>query len=77
METKKESTVPAPATLRRASENHAPITKEQFEREKRYQAALAVARSMHAHGVVDEEDFRKIEARLTAKFQPVFGGFLF
>jgi len=53
------------------------MTKEQFEREKRYQAALAVARSMHAHGVVDEEDFRKIEARLTAKFQPIFGGFLF
>ena len=77
METKKEPTVPAPATLRHGSENPAPMTKEQFEREKRYQAALAVARSMHAHGVVDEEDFRKIEARLTAKFQPVFGGFLF
>lgn len=63
--------------MRHDSENPALMTKEQFEREKRYQAALAVARSMHAHGVVDEEDFRKIEARLTAKFQPVFGGFLF
>ena len=53
------------------------MTKEQFDREKKYQAAVAVARSMHSHGVIDEEDFRKIEARLTAKFQPVFGGFLF
>lgn len=52
------------------------MTKEQFEREKKYQAALAVARSMLKKGVIDEADFLRIEANLAAKFKPVLGGFL-
>ncbi|MCX4307613.1 MAG: hypothetical protein OSJ69_17620 [Acetatifactor sp.] len=52
------------------------MTKEQFEREKKYQAALAVARSMLWQGVINEADLRRIEARLKEKFKPVLGGFL-
>lgn len=52
------------------------MTKDQFEREKRYQAALAVARDMLRQGVIDEADFLRVEAKLTEKFHPVFGGFL-
>lgn len=53
------------------------MTKEQFDREKKYQAALAVARSMLRQKVIDEEDFLRIEARLKENFNPVLGGFLF
>lgn len=52
------------------------MTREQFEREKKYQAALAVARSMLAQEVINEEDFLEIERRLKDKFKPVLGGFL-
>ena len=53
------------------------MTKEQFDREKKYQAALAVARTMLRQGVINEEDFLRIEARLKDIFKPVLGGFLF
>ena len=52
------------------------MTREQFEREKKYQAALAVVRSMLAQEVINEEDFLEIERRLKDKFKPVLGGFL-
>lgn len=65
-----------PAILRRGLRKEAAMTKEQFEREKKYQAALAVARAMLKKGVINEEDFLRIEANLTAKFKPVLGGFL-
>lgn len=53
------------------------MTREQFEREKKYQAALAVDRSMLRENVIDREDFLRIEVRLREKFRPVLGGFLF
>ena len=53
------------------------MTKEQFEREKKYQAALAVARSMLRQGVINDADLVRIEARLKEKFKPVLGGFFF
>ena len=52
------------------------MTEEQFEREKNYQAGLAVARAMLRQEVIDEADMRHIEARLKEKFKPVLGGFL-
>lgn len=67
-----------PAILKRGlGKGEAAMTKEQFEREKKYQAALAVARSMLRENVIDREDFLRIEARLREKFRPVLGGFLF
>lgn len=53
------------------------MTAEQFEREKKYQAAaVAVARSMLKRGVIDEQDFLRVEEKMRQKFRPVLGGFL-
>ena len=52
------------------------MTAEQFEREKKYQAAVAVARSMLERGVIDEQDFLRVEEKMREKFRPVLGGFL-
>lgn len=74
METKSGNIVPMPAISRRVSGKEAAMTKEQFDREKKYQAALAVAREMLQKGIINEADFLRIEARLAAKFRPVLGG---
>ena len=50
------------------------MTKEQFDRDNKYQAALAGAREMLQKGIINEADFLRIEARLAAKFRPVLGG---
>jgi len=52
------------------------MTGEQFEREKKYQAAVAVARSMLRQGVIDEQDFLRIEEKMREKFRPVLGGMI-
>lgn len=66
-----------PAISQRVSVKETAMTREQFEREKKYQAALAVAREMLKKEVINEEDFLRIEAKLRGKFQPILGGFLF
>ena len=53
------------------------MTKEQFDREKKYQAALAVAREMLQKGIINEADFLRIEARLAAKFPACFWAVFF
>jgi hypothetical protein len=52
------------------------MTGEQFEREKKYQAAVVVARSMLRQGVIDEQDFLRIEEKMREKFRPVLGGMI-
>ncbi len=44
------------------------MTPEQFDREKKYQAALAVARTMLRQGIINDDDFNKTEAILREKF---------
>lgn len=51
------------------------MTPEQFKREKKYQAALAIARAMLKQGIITEDDYVKTEAVLRAKFCPFFGAF--
>jgi uncharacterized membrane protein len=51
------------------------MTPEQFDREKKYQAALAVARAMLKKGVIDEDDYTKTEKVLRVKFCPFIGVF--
>jgi len=51
------------------------MTPEQFEREKKYQAALAVARAMLKQGIIDEDDYTKTEEVLRAEFCPFIGSF--
>ena len=38
--------------------------------------AVAVARSMLKKGVIDEQDFLRVEEKMREKFRPVLGGFL-
>ena len=70
------SIVPMSAISRSGLKRGRDMTREQFEREKKYQAALAVARSMLAQKVINEADFLEIERRLKDKFRPVLGGIL-
>lgn len=77
METGRENIVLMPAISRRVSGKEVAMTKEQFDREKKYQAALAVARKMLEKEIINEDDFLRIEAKLKEKFRPILGGFLF
>ncbi len=77
METGQGNIVLMPAISRRVSGKEAAMTKEQFDREKKYQAALAVARKMLEKEIINEDDFLRIEAKLREKFRPILGGFLF
>lgn len=76
MEIKKGSIVPTPAISQRGSEKETAMTKEQFDREKKYQAALAVARDMLRQGVIDESDYIITEEIMRKKFHPVIGSFI-
>lgn len=49
------------------------MTKEQFEREMRYGAAMTVARAMLSKGLISEKDYRKIDTIYKAKYLPVIG----
>ena len=51
------------------------MTREQFDREKKYQAALAVARAMLKNGIITEDDYTKTEEVLRDKFCPFIGAF--
>jgi uncharacterized membrane protein len=51
------------------------MTPEQFDREKKYQAALAIARSMLRQGIIDDDDFNKTEEHLRRKFCPFIGAY--
>lgn len=50
------------------------MTKEQFDREKKFQAAMSIARAMLMRGIISERDYTEILTRFTAKFCPVFAG---
>jgi len=52
------------------------MTREQFECEKKYQAALAVARALLKNGIISEDDYTKAEEVLRIKFCPFIGAFL-
>lgn len=49
------------------------MTQEQFEREKNYQAALSIAKSMLSRGFISEREYRKIDTILIAKYRPILG----
>ena len=50
------------------------LTKEQFERELNYRAALSIAKQMREDGLVTPKEFVQIDAFLRRKFSPVWGG---
>ena len=49
------------------------MTKEQFDREKRYGAAMALARAMLNKGIITEEEYRRIDTMFTEKYRPLIG----
>ena len=49
------------------------MTKEQFEREKNYQTSRAIVKVMLDKGLVTEKEYKKIDTKLVAKFQPIIG----
>jgi len=51
------------------------MTPEQFDREKKYQAALAIARAMLKRGIISEDDYAKVEEVLCVEFSPFVGPF--
>lgn len=50
------------------------MTHEQFDREKRYQVALSIAKSMLRKGVIDVDDYKDIDTRLMKKYHPILEG---
>jgi len=51
------------------------MTPEQFEREKKYQAALGIARALLKNGVITDDDYTKAEAVLRHRFCPFMGAY--
>ena len=49
------------------------MTNEQFDREKNYGVAMALARAMLSKGLITEKDYRKIDTIYKAKYRPVIG----
>jgi len=49
------------------------MTKEQFAREARYGAAMAIARSMLKQGCITDKDYRKIDKIFLRKHKPIIG----
>lgn len=49
------------------------MTKEQFERETRYGAAMALAREMLKEGIISEKEYRKIDTIFQRKYRPIIG----
>jgi len=50
------------------------MDKGQFDRELRYGAVMAAARAMFKSGIVDENDYRKIDIIMRRKYRPIIGG---
>ena len=49
------------------------MTAAQLDREKNYGAAMALARTMLAKGLITDKDYRKIDAIYKAKCRPIIG----
>jgi hypothetical protein len=49
------------------------MTKEQFERERRYQSAMSVLRTMNAMGLITDDELAQADAGLRGKYSPVIG----
>ena len=50
------------------------MTSEQLEREKHYQAAMSLAKTMLAEGILTLDDMRVIDTMLRVKYRLLFGG---
>lgn len=49
------------------------MTTEQFDREKRYQIAMHVARTMLNQTLISEQEYRQINTIFIEKYRPFYG----
>jgi hypothetical protein len=49
------------------------MNNEQFEREKRYQISIALAKNMLRKNIISAEEFSAIETIFRAKYLPIIG----
>ena len=49
------------------------MTKERFEREKKYRVSLAIAKNLLNKEIITKSDYRKIDTMLTKKYNPLLG----
>jgi hypothetical protein len=50
------------------------MTKEQFEREKDYGAAISIAKALLRAGLITEREYRKMDTNFSRKYRPIIGG---
>ena len=50
------------------------MTKEQFERECDYGAAMSIAKSLLRARLITEREYRKIDTIYRRKYRPIIGG---
>jgi len=73
METETVNIAVVPVISISASKEGLSVTKEQFDREKNYGAAMAVARAMLSNGIITQEEYSRIDAMFTEKYRPLIG----
>lgn len=49
------------------------MTRDDFRKEKLYQATMSMARKMLVEGLISEEEYHQIDTIFIAKYRPVFG----
>jgi hypothetical protein len=49
------------------------VTKEQFQREKMYQATMGMVRRMLSEGLISLEEYAKVEQIFLEKYKPLIG----
>lgn len=49
------------------------MTSGQFEREKRFSSALALAKSLLAKGLITEKEYQDIREMFVQKYRPILG----
>nr|AXS01376.1 hypothetical protein [uncultured bacterium] len=52
------------------------MSKEQFERERLYQATLAVAQTMRRKRLITEDELAIIDTKMREKYRPLLGNLL-
>jgi len=49
------------------------MNREDFRRERLYQASIAVARTMHKKGLITEDELCQIDTSFIEKYRPLLG----
>ena len=50
------------------------MTQEQLQREFQYRAAMSLVEELLKRGVISDEEYRLVDARMIKHFQPVIAG---